>query len=242
MAVRTRLLADGTIQFYDGRKIATKEQAKQFIKDNAKLSSPLIIPTDKLKDKDLRQYAGRVKGGVNRAKNSLVDNSGKFLNATLQRKALKQLGVNVDALMKAKDVDNIRELFKDQSIKKRFDKLMTTGVVTWLDYDDAADKLDSYEEKEILVNNEPISPQKASKKTGDILRYAKRNWDGKDIAIKFTFIGITSLKLFLPERDELEDYEDAAEFNEDWSSYVIVYASNPKDKKNDKGNKKTKAR
>lgn len=224
--IRARKLKDGSIQFYDGNKKASKEQAKKYIKENTS-----IIPAKDLKDPELRQYAGRVKGGVNRAKNALTDKGGKFLNADLQKKVIRKLGVDIEALKKAKNVDSVRELFAEKKLKERFNKLLDTGIVAWLDSRAAIAKFDEYTDKEIVWNGKQIRPTQAAKRIHDLFRSARRNLDAVDVAFKLTFVGLNKVVVNLPHPTELEEYDSAEDFNEDFQGEFIVYASEPKKKK-----------
>lgn len=224
--IYTKKLKDQTLRFYNGRRRATTEEAKKYIREN-----PSLINPKKLNDPELRKYAGRVKGGINRAKNALTDKGGKFLNADLQKKVIKRLGIDIEALKKAKNVDSLREVFADEKLKERFNKLLDTGIVAWLDSRAAIAKFDEYTDKEIVWNGEQIRPTQAAKRIHDLFRSARRNLDAVDVAFKLTFVGLDKVVVNLPKPSELEKYESAEDFNNKFQEEFIVYASEPKKKK-----------
>jgi hypothetical protein len=228
--IRARKLKDGSISFFNGNRKATTEEAKNYIKESTKAGLK-VADTSQIKDPELRQYAGRVKGGVNRSKNALTDKEGKFLNADLQKKVIKKLGVDIEALKKAKDVDNIRDLFKDEKLKKGFNKLLDTGIVAWVDSRDAISKFDEYTDKEIIWNGEKIRPTQAAHRIHSLFRAARRNLDAVDVAFKITYVGLDKVIVNLPHPTDVEEYDDAETFNEDFQDSIIVYASDPKKKK-----------
>ena len=108
MALRSKVLKSGKIRIYDGRKKASEEQEKDFVKMNWN-----IINTDTLETPELRQYAGRVIGGKKRSLNAITS-KGKFIKKDLQERIIKKSGVNVQALVKAKNVSGVRELFEKE--------------------------------------------------------------------------------------------------------------------------------
>lgn len=138
---------DGKIHFYAGSKKADAKAIKQFIKLNH-----AIIDGKKL-DAKQRQYLGQVKGGKNKAANTLVNSKGQFLPKNLQDKALKNLGIDIEKLREAKQVKTIRDIFKDnKELQKSFDNLIeNTGLPFWYNPDKFLDKLSGYNGKHIFI-------------------------------------------------------------------------------------------
>lgn len=202
--VRTRKLKDGTIAFYDGNKKATEKQAKQFIKENTSL-----IDKDTLKDVGLRKYYGAVKGGQNRAKNALYDvKTGRMLSGSIQEKAIKNLGIDLERLSELKGVNNIRDLFKNApEIKKRFDKLQDTGISYWYAADKVKGKLETYTGS-IFINGKEYDAKNGWKKVRDTLSAIKREVGNIDAAIEFKYKGMNRLDIKLPSKSEIEEFEN----------------------------------
>lgn len=230
--VTTRQLRDGTVRFYDGRKKATIEQAKTYIKNNAKYGT---IPANI--SPELRRYAGAVKGGISRAKSSIPGAGGKFMTNHFQGKLLKSMKMDLDKLKSKKGVSSIRDLFKDKAFKSAFDRALNTGVEAWYNSNSAPDKLSEFNDK-IFINGELTDKSDAEKMLSDCLHNIKMHFEAVDVSIKFTFKKLDSLFLFFPTNDEIFDYdpEDIESFNEVWQKYLQVYISAPK--KSDKKKKK----
>lgn len=227
--MRARQTKNG-IKFYNGRRLATEQESKDYIKTLLKANAGTITP-ENLADEKLKKYAQRAKGGIIRSQNALTDSGGKFLTGDLQNKALKKLGVNIEALKKAKKVDTIRQLFADENLKKRFDTLIASGVVSWYSLANLHKRIDIRDVKEIEINNEIVTDIKATAWTEDIFIEGRRNLKAVDIAFKVVTIGLDKMIMTLPQPSDIQDYEDAMQFNEAWGEWVIMYASEVSERK-----------
>jgi len=240
MALRSKVLKDGKIRIYEGRKRATEEQEKEFVKMNYN-----IIDVSTLETPELRQYAGRVIGGKKRSQNALTS-KGKFIKKDLQDRIIKKSGVNVEALVKAKNVSGVRELFeKEPELKKEFDTLLSTGIVNWFKFKDLEDKLNDYEgtDKKVIVNNVQLTNIEAGRMALDVFIAGRRHLDIIDAAFKLVFKELDTVIMNLPPPEEIEAFEEVSEFNSTYGEWVIFYASEKMKKKGKgKGNKKSKGK
>ena len=237
--IKTRLKKDGTVAFYNGRKLATTEEAKRYIKESYKTRDMPTVDTSKLSP-ELRKYAGAVKGGVSRSNSSLIDKKGHFIKKDFQKKVLKNMKIDIEALKKAKNVGSLRELFKDDNLKKRFDKVILTGVEAWFNSHSAIDKLQEFDGTEIYINRTLTSKPNATKKLSDVVKTCRRHFDAVDTIVRFVFRELEHLYINLPTKDDILEYpdDDVSSFNEDWGSDVYVYVSDKKTQKEMKEVKK----
>jgi hypothetical protein len=229
--IRSRVTKNG-VKFYDGRKLATEKQAREFIKMQSK--SGLFY--NQIADDKLSKYQASVKGGYKRQQSAIVDRSGKFISKELQDKALKNLGIDIEALKKAKDVKTISELFKDENLKSRLFDVFDSGISAWYSPANAIDKINQHT-GELFLNNSEISKPKLVKWVNEIMFNGRRYLDAIDGAFNTVIVNLTQLKIEGPEPYEIEDYEDTGEFNKDWGNSVILYSSDKKKKKKE-ANKK----
>jgi len=190
---RSRILKDGKQHFYIGRKKANEKQVKEIIKLNYQILDP-----EKLKAKE-RQYLGAVKGGKKRAENSLSNSKGQFLPKDIEIKALKELGINLKALMEAKGAKNIREAFKgNKKLQKSFDKLIDeTGLELFYNEDKALEKLTNFNGNKIFINGLDVDKQTAINKLTDFIGRLKRKFDlyYPGVSVRFLYKGFNNKKL-----------------------------------------------
>ena len=220
--IRTKQLKDGSIHFYTGNKKATETEAKKFIKENHEL-----IDAKSLNDVSLRRYAGAVKGGIKRASMAITDGQGHFLSGSLQTKAAKNLGVDINALMSAKKVDNIHDLFaKTPELKQRFDKLVSdTGINYWHGANKVKDKLNDYSGK-IFINGVEYDAKNAYRKIRDKFSEIKRLTGNVDAALQFNYKGLSRLDIKLPTKKAIQNFMDSE--GEDELEGIEVYLSTKK--------------
>lgn len=200
--IRRTVKKDGSYAFYDGRKKATTEQVKAHIKDNYQ-----ILDKEKL-SKENATYLGRVKGGKNRAASAITDSKGKMLSSKFKEQVEKKLGVKLDQLARLKGKDSIKELFKEEKeIKKRFDKILETGITMWYNSHKAVDKIMSANVKTYTLNGEEVTKEEMADYVTDLFINIQNEFNGVDGAIQFTFKGLDELVLVLPTKEEIETME-----------------------------------
>jgi hypothetical protein len=183
----------GLLSFYNGRKKATESESKSFIKLNYDAINPETLSSDN------RRYLGSVKGGKNRANSTLVDKGGRFLPKNIQDKALKTLGINVEALRKAKNLKSLRDVFRNnKELSDSFDRLIEdTGVELF--YNDSnnkvIDKVKSYNGDVVIFNGEQMTATDASLEVSKYIKKLRRKFDlyYPGVAICLLYRGINTL-------------------------------------------------
>ena len=171
--VRGKVLKSGKLAFYNGRYKADAKEVKNFIKKNYEIIDPTKLQADQ------KRYLGAVKGGKARAAQSLTTKNGRFLPQSLQKKALQNLGIDIEAMRKGKNLKTIREIFKDSpDLQKSFDKLISeTGLELWYDSEKAVDKIQSYTGESIYINGVKVDRKEAVKRISSYAKKMKRKFD-----------------------------------------------------------------
>jgi len=221
--IRRTVKKDGSYGFYDGRKKATTEQVKAHIKDNY-----LILDKEKL-SKENSSYLGRVKGGKNRAASAITDSKGKMLSGKFKQQVEKQLGVKLDELARLKGKENIKELFKeDKELKKKFDKILQTGITAYYNSHKAVEKVMTANVKTFTYNGEDVSREEMAEKVSDFITNIQREFESVDCSIMFTYKGLDELIIELPDEEEIQESE---KFELEESYNIEIYTSPLKKKK-----------
>jgi hypothetical protein len=225
-----RTLKSGEIRFYSGRKLATKEDKRHFFKSNTDLDIKGLSKED-------RQFFGRIKGGLKRAKQAGTRINGKFIEGKYDRASqkLKRLGVDIDALIKIKGVKSLKELFeKEQEIKKSLEDIMSgVGLHNWYSPEDAINIIKDYLGKSIIVNGNTVDPLEAIDIISTNQAALKEYFDFFRSSIRISFVGTEKMIINTPTVDNLEyfDEDDVSEFNREYGNeengMVQLYKSNP---------------
>lgn len=224
--LRSRVGKDGTYHIYDGNKKATIEQEKEWIRDNAKHS----LINEELLSKQQRSYYGKVKGGINRAGNSLYnEDTGKFLTAKQQKQVLGKLGINLADIMEKKGYKTLRELIANEPLanKKITGIMYYTKFQNWYNSHTVVDTVDSFSGEVFNINGQSLNRHQASKLVNKTIKAARNHFGATDCIVRFVFTGIKELTLTIPTNDVIQDYDEDGyvEFNQDWKDNMIVFVS-----------------
>lgn len=152
-------------QFFIGKKKASEEQRREYIRDNFSKINP-----DKLA-KDDRAYYGRVKGGKNRQK-AAPRIEGKFIS----EKFIQEHGLN--EIAKSRGYRNAKTLLKnDPELYETIKNIYSNeGQPHVLYSGDVFSFIDSFNGK-IFINNEEVAKVKCIEKTDFIDKYCVREFD-----------------------------------------------------------------
>lgn len=226
---KSKLLKDGTLHFYTGSRKATQDEKKAFFRLNNN-----IVPPDKL-DRDDRQLLGRIRGGINR-QNNAVKYKGMFIPKDLEKKALKNLGIDIEALKKASDTDTIGKLFeKMPEVKKQFDKLVSdTGITYWYNEKNLVDKINDFTGNKIMINDKQVTATNAVKRVNTFINKMRRNLDlyYPGIALRLNYVGINELHFTLPTENDISEIVDTGDA-EGFSDYMQLYFGQSKPVENE---------
>jgi hypothetical protein len=226
----------GKLLIYADGKKATERERKEFLNKNYQLINKDTVSTEEWK------YVNRVKGGKERAKNSLTY-KGQFLSKTEQKKLIKEAkkkGIDLEMIKQGNKAEGYSELFKNRpELKKSLDKIFTeTGLPYWYSIWTWTAELDETE-RVIFVHGEEVAKLQAKKLIDDVISILTQKYEPAGGIIKFTHIGID--KLFI--LDTLTA-EAAEEMNEDdprdldeYANELILFISKPKNEKGKKSKK-----
>jgi len=227
--LRQRTLKSGEVRLYSGRKIATKEDKKQFYKANPDFDTKGLSKED-------RQYFGRLKGGIKRVEKAGTRIDGKFIEGKYDRAAqkLKNLGFDLDGLLKAKGYKSLDQLFKEMpDVKTSLEAIMSgVGLHNWYSPDNAVDIIKDYLGNDIIVNGQKVSANKAVHMLINTEAALKEVYDHFRSAVRLSFEGTDRLIMNLPEVEELDsEDDDVGEFNSQYGNEQTgmyqLYKSNP---------------
>lgn len=195
----------------------------------------------KPRNKEEQQYLNKIKAGKQRAKNSLRDNSGKYITRQLKEQVVKNLAAakGVSSRTEKNKQKQIDEIFREANITPKelktffelnrdtYEKMVTTGSTkdVFRHYDqlkkDIADYKGKIYGKDKDGNIQPLSKEQAGKMIDLVNNYFKNNFKIVDWAIKpeLTFNGkmiltIPDYKLLMKKMKEETGTETNAEANE----------------------------
>lgn len=221
--IRRTIKKDGSYGFYDGRKKADPEQIKAHIKENYQ-----ILDKDKL-SKENATYLGRVKGGKNRAASAITDSKGKMLSGKYKQQVEKQLGVKLDDLARLKGKGSINELFRDEKeIKKKFDKILETGITAYYNSHKAVDRIMQANVKTFTLNGNDVTREEMADYVSEFLINIQNEFESVDCSIMFTYKGLDELIIELPDEEEIQESE---KFELEEMYNIEIYTSPLKKKK-----------
>ncbi len=220
-----RLLKSGKQQAYIGRRKATDEEYKQYVKDNYKVVDRNVLPDN------VREYFDRAKGGLIRRDNAITDNKGRLLSDKFKKQVEKQLGVNLDKIKELKQLDRVSDVFKDKSIKKRFDDLLTVGIDHYYNSHKLVDKINEANVKKFIVNGKEVTRDQASKKVSDVIFAVKRAFDNVDMDLSIKFVGVDTMIINLPTKAQIKE-GDKKKLEDNYDMHI--YTSPIKTSKNGK--------
>lgn len=210
---------NGNLQFFTGRKKATKEEVKQFIKTNYE-----IIPKSKLSKEDAA-YLGRVSGGHNRQKAALRSDSGTFIPQDLQKQLIKQMGVDIEKIREGKGFESYDQLFQgNDRLAKDFKRIQSTGIERSHNKTTAAKKVKEFTGK-IFINGKEVTNENAARRVNSTMNKIKRHFGNIDASVKFRYKGTKELRINLPTDSQIGAFDDPREFLEnyddgdDWEIY-----------------------
>lgn len=223
-----RLLKNGKQQAYIGRRKATEEEYKQYVKDNYKVVDRNVLPDN------VREYFDRAKGGLIRRDNAITDNKGRLLSDKFKKQVEKQLGVSLDKIKEAKNLDRISDVFKDKGIRDRFDKLLTVGIDHYYNSHKLVDKINEANVKKFIVNGKEVTKEQAIKEVSDVIFAVKRAFDNVDMDLSIKFVGVDTMIINLPTKSQIKE-GDKKKLEDNFDMHI--YTSPIKTSKNGKKTK-----
>jgi len=182
------------VVYYDGRRKASPEQVRTFIKSNYN-----NLDASQLNKED-RSYYNKIKAGKARSANA-VRIEGRYLQNDFKKKE------NFKGLAEARGFRTIDELFKNDPVlfeaaKKLYTK---TGLPNAYDSNHIQDKIQSFTGK-ILLNGKKVSNLEAIGKVEEIDKYLKRKFKAYNViyTIRYTRGG-RELQIKIPTKKDIRE-------------------------------------
>lgn len=220
---KARVLKDGKVHLYTGRKKATEKEIKAYLRANLDTIEKGAL------SKDLARKYGQIKGGVKRfesAKESRI--KGRYVDTGYLR-AAKRMGIDLDAMVKASGEKSLNDLFeKNKGLEESFKKLMSgVGLAMWHAPEKVIDIITDYKGREIIINGETYNKTKAKAIVRQVEQEVFREYEPVSQAIKVSFKGTDQMLLDLPEYAHYEG-TSVEEFIEVYSNFYQIYVSTKK--------------
>ena len=236
MALRRRILKDGTEHLYNGRFKATKDQVKQYFRETPDADFSNLNKADK-------RTAIAIKAGKARAQTG-TRVGGSFIPddiARINKRAAKYgRAVDFEALLKGLGVKTLKEAFKkNPALKEPLMKVITgEALEMWYDIDNTIKVIESFTGSILTVNTIKVTKSMAKSLCVEVYDELNRIFNFMGQSQKLVFIGIDKLEISNPNPSDYdfdgvtpEDFNDI-EFKQ-MKRYQIYNSDPKKDEKQD---------
>jgi len=208
MNTRSQKQKDGSIKFYTGRKKATQDEVKAFIKVNYLVINPDTVTAEQ------RRYLGAVKGGKKRQENALRSDAGSFIDKKTQAQLIELMGINIEAVKDGIGYGSYDEMFKDRpDIVEKFDKVKGEGLTKSRNKGQIRDKIKDFKGK-VFINGVETTKENAARRVNTAILTMNRTYGTKDASVKFRYKGIRELNILVPTKGQITAHDDYGDFLE----------------------------
>lgn len=224
MAIRIKQLKSGEYRVYNGSKLATKDEKKQFFRENTDKKLTL--------SKDDAKLFGAIKGGVKRSETA-ARSGGEYISGKIQRAMSRMKGLDVNKMLEdmskqhGKEFKNLNQLFKAVPLAKEpFDRIAQgEGMPTWFNPKHAIDAIKDFDGK-VFVNGVEMTKGRAIAKLSEVETTLMRLFDYVGSSVKLNFVGLSELRFDLPDIERVENEKMSEEkFAEEYSEFFQMYSS-----------------